>query len=74
MAHRKLFLIRIGPLFQPESAVLDFRMEAPSSAMRIVDEPVEKDVLQLSKISKRATGWVGQTPSHAATWNRWLMN
>ena len=33
-------------------------MEAPSSAMRIEDEPVEKDVLQLSKSSKRTIGWV----------------
>ncbi len=32
------------------------------------------DVLQLSKISKRATGWVDQAPSYAATSNSWLMN
>ena len=37
-------------------------------------ESVERDVLQLSKISKRATGWVDQTPSHAATSNSLLMN
>ncbi len=34
----------------------------------------ERDVLQLSKSSKRATGWVDQTPSHAATSNSLLMN
>ena len=32
------------------------------------------DVLQLSKISKRATGWVDQAPSYAATSNSLLMN
>ena len=31
-------------------------------------------VLQLSKINKRATGWVDQAPSHATTSNSWLMN
>ena len=31
-------------------------------------------MLQLSKISKRATGWVDQTPSHATTPNSLLMN
>ena len=35
---------------------------------------LETDVLQLSKISKRATGWVDQGPSHAATSNSLLMN
>ena len=35
---------------------------------------VVSDVLQLSKISKRATGWVDQAPSYAATSNSWLMN
>ncbi len=33
-----------------------------------------KDVLQLSKISKRATGWVDRAPSYAATSNSLLMN
>ena len=32
------------------------------------------DVLQLLKISKRATGWVDQAPSYAATSNSLLMN
>ena len=31
---------------------------------------LHRDVLQLSKISKRATGWVDQTPSHAARFGR----
>ncbi len=34
----------------------------------------QSDVLQLSKISKRATGWVDQAPSYAATSNSLLMN
>ena len=34
----------------------------------------DADVLQLSNISKRATGWVDQAPSHAATSNSLLMN
>ena len=33
-----------------------------------------RDVLQLSKISKRATGWVDPARSHAATSNSLLMN
>ena len=32
------------------------------------------DVLQLSRIRKKATGWVDQTPSHAATPTSLLMN
>ena len=35
---------------------------------------LQRDVLQLSKINKRATGWVDQAPSHAATSNSLLMN
>ena len=34
----------------------------------------EEVVLQLSKNGKRATGWIDQTQSHAATSNSWLMN
>ena len=52
---------------------------SPGKRAKLFDEFHDKgifamDVLQLSKISKRATGWVDQAPSYAATSNSLLMN
>ena len=45
---------------------------------RMVGSPFTRsrrtDVLQRSQISTRATGWVDQAPSHAATPSSWLMH
>ena len=52
----------------PESAICGKNLSSE------VEGSLSLVVLQLSKISKRATGWIDQAPSHAATANRWLMN
>ena len=54
--------------------------QAPMNPHEVVPREVERDgslqvvVLQLSENSKRATGWIDQPQSHAATSNSLLMN